>query len=74
MSGPIATAEHPDKVKKTISCLGCGDPMWTDRCHRICKKCQRRNNASRVTRSYRTALPRGACPDETSVTLSAFNW
>ena len=74
MSAIIATDDHPDKVKKSIPCLGCGEPMWTDRCHRICKKCQRRNNASATTRSYRTALPRGVCPAETSVALAAFEW
>lgn len=61
MSSLITTADHPDKVKKRVPCLGCGTPMWTDRCHRICKKCQRRNNATPMTRVYPTALPRGAC-------------
>jgi len=61
MSALIATADHPDRVKKRLPCLGCGTPMWTDRCHRICTKCQRRNRAGAAPRSYRAVLPRGAC-------------
>lgn len=34
---------NPDKVKKHLPCLGCGKPMWTDRCHRICGKCHGAN-------------------------------
>ena len=29
--------------KAHYTCLRCGRIMWTDRCHRICKRCQRRN-------------------------------
>lgn len=32
-------------VKKLRPCLRCGKAMHTDRCHRICRKCHRRNNA-----------------------------
>ena len=70
MSALIATDDHPDKIKRRVPCLGCGDPMWTDRCHRICKKCQRRNNALPMTRAYHTALPRGAYPAEASAARS----
>jgi len=59
MTGSAATADHPDTVKKWTSCLGCGTPLWTDRCHRICKKCRRRNDATPTTRVCRTVLPRG---------------
>ena len=31
--------------KKWLACLGCGTKMWTDRCHRMCKKCRRRHEA-----------------------------
>jgi len=72
MSSLIATDDHPDKVKKSIPCLGCGAPMWTDRCHRICTKCRRRNNASPITRRYHTALPRGACLAEAPAARSLF--
>ena len=29
--------------KKSLTCLGCGTPMWTDPAHRMCPKCKRRN-------------------------------
>ena len=60
------TADHPDKVRKRLPCLGCGEAMWTDRCHRICKKCRRRNDATPATRVCRTALPSGTRIRETS--------
>ncbi len=48
-----------DTMEKWLTCLGCGKTMWTDRCHRICRKCRRRNDAT-VTRSpHALALPRG---------------
>ena len=40
------TALELDKQKKWMGCLGCGKKMWTDRCHRICRKCRRRNDAT----------------------------
>lgn len=70
--GPlISTADQPSKAKKTRPCLGCGAPMWTDRGHRICKKCQRRNDGSPMTRVYRAVLPHGACVAETSATRTS---
>jgi len=48
-----------DIEKKWMTCLGCGKRMWTDRCHRICKKCRRRNEATPVRSPYLIALPRG---------------
>ncbi len=59
MSSLIATADHPDKVRKWLTCLGCSKKIWTDRCHRICKKCRRRNSASPARTAYRMGLPRG---------------
>ena len=32
----------PDTLKKWRTCLGCGKPRYSDRCHRICKTCRRR--------------------------------
>ena len=29
--------------RKRLKCLGCGKEMMTDRCHRFCRVCQRRN-------------------------------
>jgi hypothetical protein len=46
-----------DTCKKWLACLGCGRMMWTDRCHRICKKCRRRNEASPVRSPYLVAIP-----------------
>lgn len=48
-----------DTVKKWLTCLGCGRTMWTDRCHRICKKCRRRNDATPMRSAHSLALPRG---------------
>jgi len=65
MSTLITTGDQHTKAKKHLPCLGCGEPMWTDRGHRICKKCQRRNDSSPAIRVYHTALPRGAWLMET---------
>ena len=40
-----ASAEYLDQQKRYFSCLGCGEVMWTTRCHRLCKKCSRRADA-----------------------------
>jgi len=26
--------------KKRLRCLRCGELFWTDRCHRVCKRCK----------------------------------
>ena len=74
MSSLIATADHPDKVKKWLVCLGCGTKMWTDRCHRICKKCRRRNNATPARRAYRTTLPGSSGVEETRGASAVFDY
>ena len=51
--------QNADTQKKWLTCLGCGTQMWTDRCHRICKKCRRRNDATPVRSPYLVSLPRG---------------
>lgn len=73
MSSIITTADPPSEVRKQLPCLGCGEPMWTDRCHRICRRCQRRNSGSRMTHVYHTVLPRGAWPTETQA-IRASDW
>ena len=74
MNSLIATASHPDKAKKLLPCLGCGRRMLTDRCHRICKKCRRRNNASPSRQSFHTFLPQGSGIEESRGVLSAFDY
>jgi hypothetical protein len=59
-----SAAIHPDMVKKWMTCLGCGHKMWTDRCHRICKRCQRRHDEAPMPRRYRASLPRGFADEE----------
>lgn len=54
------TALELDKVKKWMTCLGCGKRMWTDRCHRICRKCRRRNNATPSRTAHDITLPGGS--------------
>ena len=73
MSSLIATADHPDKVKKWLTCLGCSKKMWTDRCHRICKKCRRRNNATPTRRACRMTLPNGSSLEERRGVPSSFD-
>ncbi len=48
-----------DRMKKWLTCLGCGKRMWTDRCHRICKKCRRRNDATPMRPAHGICLPQG---------------
>ena len=58
MSSFTTTADQPNKAKKHLPCLGCGESMWTDRGHRFCRKCQRRNDAAAMKSSYRVIAPR----------------
>ena len=44
------TIREANRVKKHRSCLRCGRAMWTDRCHRICRKCRRRDMGEPVRR------------------------
>lgn len=66
MSTRITNAEQPSKARRHLPCLGCGELMWASPSHRICKKRHRRNNQSPGRRVYRTVLPRGTWPMETS--------
>ena len=55
----------PDTEKKWMTCLRCGEKMWTDRCHRICKKCQRRHAVTHPARPpYHVRLPNSKEHDE----------
>jgi len=49
------SVQEANETKKWLRCLRCTKQMWTDRCHRICKKCQRRNNAQHVKDRVRIA-------------------
>ena len=41
--------EELDKRKKRLRCLGCGKMIWTDRCHRFCRRCKaERQNVDRI--------------------------
>ena len=46
-----------NKTKKKLSCLRCGRGMWTDRCHRVCARCHRRNMDEPVRRPVNIWLP-----------------
>ena len=45
------TVRQSDKKKKWLSCLRCGQKMWTDRCHRICRRCTIANRRSQYAGS-----------------------
>ena len=60
MDTKTTEAPHPDTVKKWMTCLGCGRRIWTDRCHRICKKCRRRNADTPARTAHGVSLPQGA--------------
>ncbi len=74
MDVSITSSSHPDRAKKRLSCLGCGRPMWTDRCHRICRKCRRRNNASPGTHAYHVALPPEALYEPSSTRAGGLDY
>jgi len=38
------TTRDLNKQKKKRKCLGCGREIWTDRCHRFCETCSRKNS------------------------------
>jgi hypothetical protein len=67
------SAGHPDHVRKWLPCLACGRPMWTDRCHRICKKCRRRHNRAPGRTMFRVALPREAWAEASPATSATFD-
>jgi len=60
MNTTATEAQHPDTVMKWMTCLGCGRRMWTDRGHRICKKCRRRNADTPARTAHHVSLPQGA--------------
>jgi hypothetical protein len=37
------TTRRLNLERKRLKCLGCGKVIVTDRCHRFCRVCQRRN-------------------------------
>ena len=43
--------------RKTMKCLGCGREMRTDRCHRFCRVCVRRNRRAGYYAPRRVRLP-----------------
>jgi hypothetical protein len=51
--GLLLTEEEAESTRrknlerKKLRCLGCGREMMTDRCHRFCRVCQRRNRRNR---------------------------
>ena len=47
-----------NRKRKEMKCLGCGKTMVTDRCHRFCRICARRNQRNRWYRR-----PRGKIVD-----------
>jgi len=47
------TVRQADKKKKWLNCLRCGRKMWTDRCHRICRRCTIANRRSQYALSPR---------------------
>jgi len=55
----MSTLTGLDTTKKWMTCLGCSRKMWTDRCHRICKKCRRRIEATPSRSAHPVMLPRG---------------
>ncbi len=58
------TVKEANEVKKHRPCLRCGRMMFTDRCHRICKKCHRRNAAQHVKDRVRIACARSRKADD----------
>jgi len=50
----MATVKELNEQPKRLKCLRCQRVMETDRCHRICKKCHRHNNAQYVKDEIRT--------------------
>ena len=58
------TIKESNKKRKWFGCLRCGRRMWTDRCHRICRKCHRR----RVDDEY----VRPAAPVSLPVTVGGY--
>ena len=75
MSTTPTNAQHPDTVKKWMTCLGCGRRIWTDRCHRICKKCRRRHEATPGPSAHRASLPRGTSMAEIGCSsLASGDW
>ena len=55
----MSAMASPDTMRKWMTCLGCGRKMWTDRCHRTCKKCRRRIEAAPSRSAHSILLPRG---------------
>lgn len=41
------TTRELNLVRKKMKCLGCSKMIVTDKCHRFCRVCERRNNRKR---------------------------
>jgi Zn finger protein HypA/HybF involved in hydrogenase expression len=46
--------------KKHMDCLRCGDTMWTDAAHRMCRKCRRHNAEIYETPMYCSSRDQGS--------------
>jgi hypothetical protein len=45
-----------NRAKKWLSCLKCGRPIYTDRCHRVCPKCHQKNDKEGRIRYLRSSF------------------
>jgi len=59
IGGYVVSLLAANTAKKWLRCLGCGRKMYTDRCHRFCRKCLHRNDAASEVPWRRVALPEG---------------
>lgn len=48
-----------NREQKKMTCLGCGRQIVTDRCHRFCRICQRRNQRSKYYLPRTAVLRKG---------------
>ena len=59
-----------NRQQKEMTCLGCGRRIVTDRCHRFCRVCERRNRRGKYylprTAVLRKGGPRGSSGGEVS--------
>ncbi|HPD17017.1 MAG TPA: hypothetical protein PLE19_18880 [Planctomycetota bacterium] len=74
MSPSALSAHRLDRAMKWLPCLSCGRQMWTDRCHRICKKCRRRHNASPDKPAHHVSLPREWCAVDGAAHRTVFDY
>jgi len=63
-----------NRTKKWLTCLKCGRSVYTDRCHRICPKCDQKNSKEGRIRQISLNSNRGVGTEKLGNADELVNW